>query len=69
MDKAWKNEILEGSIPVGPGGITTSMGDKIPTLAGASTLLASIIGFKEKTDSSENTNPTFSANNPLKLSN
>jgi len=33
--KAWKKEIAEGSIPVGPGGIVTSMGETIPTLAGA----------------------------------
>jgi len=54
---------------VGPGGITTSMGEMIPTLAGASTLLASITGFKVKTEVSEKINPTFSANKPLKDSN
>jgi len=33
MDKAWKNEIYDGSIPVGPGGITTSSGETAPSLA------------------------------------
>jgi hypothetical protein len=32
---AWKKEIAEGSIPVGPGGITTSILEIYPTLAGA----------------------------------
>lgn len=60
IDKAWKKEMAEGSIPVGPGGITTSTGEMIPTLAGALTLLASMIGFNSKTGYSVKTKPTFS---------
>lgn len=44
--KAWKKEIYDGSIPVGPGGIITSIGAKIPTLAAAATLFDSILGLR-----------------------
>ena len=33
IDNAWKNEICEGSMPVGPGGMKTSIGANAPTLA------------------------------------
>jgi len=33
IDKAWKNAIYDGSNPVGPGGIVTSIGETEPTLA------------------------------------
>jgi len=33
IDKAWKNEIYDGSKPVEPAGTTTVHGAKIPTLA------------------------------------
>jgi len=69
MDKAWKKEIEEGSIPVGPGGITTSKGEMVPTLAGAETLLASTMGFNSNTGYSVNTNPTFSLIKGFKFSN
>jgi len=54
---------------VGPGGITTSKLEIIPTLAGADTLLASMMSFKSYTDLSVNTKPTFSFNKGLKDSN
>lgn len=57
--KAWKNEIYDGSIPVGPGGIMTSLGAITPTLAAAATLLASILGLRSKTDSSVKIKPIF----------
>lgn len=69
MERAWKNEIYEGSIPVGPGGMTTSMGAIAPTLAGVGTLFDSINGLISKTGLSENTKPTLSLHKPLKASN
>jgi len=42
---------------VGPGGIVTSKGEMIPTLAGAYTLLDSIIGFNSNTGYSVNIKP------------
>lgn len=33
MERAWKKEIMDGSIPVGPGGMETSRGAVWPTLA------------------------------------
>lgn len=45
---------------MGPGGITTSMVEMVPTLAGAETLLASTKGFNSNTGYSENINPTLS---------
>lgn len=49
-------------MPVGPGGIITSDGDKTPTLAPAATLLASTLGLRSKTDSSVKINPIFPFN-------
>lgn len=69
IDKAWKKEIEEGSIPVGPGGIITSMVEMVPTLAGAETLLASTKGFNSNTGWLVNINPTFCFNKGLKDSN
>jgi hypothetical protein len=46
-------------MPVGPGGIITSIGEFAPTLAGVSTLFSSIIGLRSKTGVSEKMNPTF----------
>jgi len=57
--RAWKKEIWDGSIPVGPGGIITSMGAVPPTLAEVSTLLASMTVLRSKTVSLEKMNPTF----------
>ena len=57
--KAWKKEMAEGSIPVGPGGMTTSMLEIYPTLAGAETLFFSMMGLSSKTDLSVKMNPTL----------
>jgi len=54
---------------VGPGGIITSLGETTPTLAGASTLLASQISLISEMGLSEKTNPTFSFNKDFKESN
>jgi len=62
--KAWKKEIYEGSIPVGPAGTTTSTGEVTPTLATVAILLDSIIGINSKTGLSERTIAKF----PFKLS-
>jgi ABC-type cobalamin transport system ATPase subunit len=51
--------MAEGSIPVGPGSMTTSQGAVFPTLAGVSTLLASMMGLNSNTGSFEKMNPTF----------
>jgi len=51
IDKAWKKEIWDGSIPVGPGGITTSHWASCPTLAAAGIVNPSILGFNSKTGS------------------
>ena len=57
--RAWKNEIYDGSIPVGPGGMVTSTGETAPTLAAVWTLLASMMGFKSNTGSLEKMKPTL----------
>lgn len=54
---------------MGPGGITTSKGEMIPTLAGAETLLDSMMGFKVATGWLVKMKPTFSLINPNKDSN
>jgi len=59
IERAWKNEIYEGSIPVGPGGMTTSIGATDPTLAAVGTLLDSIIGLTSKTGASEKNQTNF----------
>jgi len=69
IERAWKNEIYEGSIPVGPGGMTTSIGATDPTLAAVGTLLDSIIGLTSKTGASEKTKPTLSLHKPPSISN
>jgi len=69
MDKAWKNEIYDGSNPVGPGGIVTSIGAVAPTLAAVLTLFASMIGFTSNTGANEKINPTFPLHKPVNLSN
>lgn len=55
IDKAWKKPIYEGSIPVGPGGITKSMLEIIPALAPAAILFSSMIGLSSATGSSVKT--------------
>jgi len=59
IERAWKNEIYDGSIPVGPGGITTSIGATDPTLAAVGTLFYSINGLTSKTGASEKIKPTL----------
>ena len=39
MPSAWKKDVLPGSMPVGPAGTMTSIGENAPALAGAATLL------------------------------
>jgi len=68
IESAWKKEIYEGSIPVGPGGMTTSIGAKLPTLAAVGTLLASMSGLNSNTGESEKINPTFPLHNPANYS-
>jgi len=68
MERAWKNEIYDGSIPVGPGGITTSIGDTEPTLAAVGTLFDSINGLNSKTGASEKIKPTFPLHNEVSYS-
>jgi len=69
IERAWKNEIYEGSIPVGPGGMTTSIGETAPTLAGVGTLFDSINGLNSKTGASEKTKPTLPLHKFAKFSN
>jgi len=69
MDKAWKKEIYDGSIPVGPGGITMSSGERAPTLAAVGTLFSSINGLNSKTGASEKINPTLPLHKPVNYSN
>jgi len=68
MDKAWKKVIYDGSIPVGPGGITISIGATEPTLAAVGTLLDSISGLNSKTGVSEKIKPTLPLHNVAKVS-
>jgi len=68
MDKAWKKEIYDGSIPVGPGGITTSIGATDPNLAAVGTLLDSITGLNSKIGESEKIKPTFPLHKLVKTS-
>jgi len=68
MDKAWKKEIYEGSIPVGPGGMTTSSGAKDPTLAAVGTLLDSMRGLNSKIGASEKIRPTLPLHKLVKAS-
>jgi len=68
MESAWKNEIYDGSRPVGPGGIVTSIGAIAPTLAGVLTLFDSIIGLISNTGAYEKIKPTFSLQRELNLS-
>jgi len=63
IERAWKNPIYEGSIPVGPGGIITSIGATDPTLAAVGTLFDSTIGLSSKTGASEKIKPTFPLHN------
>jgi len=63
IDKAWKKEIWDGSIPVGPGGITISNGEIAPTLAAVGTLFDSISGLNSNTGASEKIKPTFPLHN------
>lgn len=60
--KAWKKEIYEGSIPVGPAGTVTSTGETTPTLATVAILLDSIIGINSKTGASDTTKANFPFN-------
>jgi len=48
IERAWKKVIYDGSIPVGPGGMTTSIGETAPTLAAVGTLFDSISGLSSK---------------------
>jgi len=68
MDKAWKKEIYDGSIPVGPGGMTISRGETAPTLAAVGTLLDSMTGLNSKTGASEKIKPTLPLHKFVKLS-
>jgi len=69
IERAWKKEIYEGSIPVGPGGMTTSIGASDPTLAAVGTLFDSTRGLNSKTGASEKISPTFPLHNPDNCSN
>lgn len=55
--KAWKNDICEGSIPVGPAGIITSWVAVIPTLATVAILFVSISGLNSNGATSLKINP------------
>ena len=55
-------------MPVGPGGMKTSIGATAPTLAYVSTLLASIMGLSSKTGVSEKMSPTLPVRRFLKAS-
>jgi len=68
MDRAWKKEIYDGSIPVGPGGITISSGETAPTLAAVGTLLDSMTGLNSKTGASEKIKPTLPLHKFVKFS-
>jgi len=68
MESAWKNAIYEGSRPVGPGGIVTSIGATVPTLAGVDTLFDSINGLISKTGAYEKMRPTFPLQRAANLS-
>lgn len=69
IERAWKNEIYDGSIPVGPGGITISSGDTDPTLAAVGTLFDSINGLNSNTGASEKIKPTFPLHKLVNASN
>jgi len=59
IDKAWKNEIYDGSKPVEPAGTTTVHGANIPTLAYVLTFNDSIFGLTSKAASFVKINPTL----------
>jgi len=62
IDRAWKKPIYEGSIPVVPGGMTTSTGASVPTLATDSFLLDSMIALSSKTLEFVKINPHLPTN-------
>ncbi|EDK36281.2 hypothetical protein PGUG_00380 [Meyerozyma guilliermondii ATCC 6260] len=77
--KAWKKEVLPGSIPVLPAGIHTSAGATAPALAGAATTLEVMVSLTDFKSSLVKMKPTLpltkgnnfsksgkSAKNPLK---
>lgn len=59
IPRAWKNEVLPGSIPVGPAGMNTSAGARAPALAGAATLLAVMRSRTSLRSPSVKTKPTL----------
>ncbi|EER31155.1 60S acidic ribosomal protein P0 [Candida tropicalis MYA-3404] len=64
--KAWKKEVLPGSIPVLPAGIQTSFGAMAPASAGAATTLettVSLIVFKSPLVKMKPTLPLTNGNN------
>jgi len=67
IERAWKNPIWDGSIPDGPGGITTSRWASCPTLAAAGIVLPSILGFKSNTASLLKIYPHYYFINGLKF--
>jgi len=69
IDRAWKKLIWDGSRPVGPGGIITSIGATEPTLAGVGTLFDSMIGLSSKTGLSEKMRPILPLHKLARFSN
>ena len=52
MFKAWKKLVCPGSIPVLPAGTTTLHGAQAPALAGAGTMLETMISFSSNSHDS-----------------
>lgn len=48
MPSAWKKDVLPGSMPVGPAGTMTSIGENAPALAGAATLLLFLVSISPR---------------------
>mmetsp|Transcript_27974 Transcript_27974/g.27652 ORF Transcript_27974/g.27652 Transcript_27974/m.27652 type:complete len:221 (+) Transcript_27974:398-1060(+) len=59
IPRAWKKEVWEGSMPVGPAGTRTSLGATTPTRAAAPTLYLSISAFTSFRSPLVNTIPTL----------
>ncbi|CCF41388.1 60S acidic ribosomal protein P0 [Colletotrichum higginsianum] len=57
--RAWKKEVLPGSMPVLPAGIQTSEGATAPARAGAATLLARILSRMSFRSALVKTKPTL----------
>eukprot|EP01085_Mycamoeba_gemmipara_P000832 Mycagemm_TRINITY_DN10317_c2_g1::TRINITY_DN10317_c2_g1_i2::g.832::m.832 type:complete len:118 gc:universal TRINITY_DN10317_c2_g1_i2:601-248(-) len=57
MLSAWRKEVWVGSRPVGPAGTTTSLGARVPTLAGASTRRPTTLFFTVLRSPLVNTKP------------